>query len=206
MPGIYEVDGLRPVIAASSFVHPEAVIIGDVIIGENCYIGPLCSLRGDFGRIVIGNGANIQDNCVLHSFPERRCTVDENGHISHGAILHGCHVKRHGFIGINSVIMDGCVVGEHAMVAAMAFVKAGFEVPDRCLAAGTPAQVIREMNETELAWFANGPIVYQQLARRCLATLKPTTALTEIERDRPTLNTGPNTSKPLHLISRKSKD
>lgn len=198
MSKCYEIDGVKPVIPTSTFVHPDAVIIGDVVIGENCYIGPLCSLRGDFGRIRIGSGSNIQDSCVLHSFPDRDCTVEENGHISHGAILHGCHIKSFGFVGINSVVMDDAIIGEHAMVAAMAFVKAKFEVPDRCLAAGMPAKIIREMGDDEVKWTANGPIVYQQLARRSLDTLKPTEPLREVDANRPNLNTGAEPSKPLH--------
>lgn len=200
----YEIDGVKPVIPTSTFVHPQAVIIGDVIIGENCYIGPLCSLRGDFGRILIGDGSNIQEGCILHSFPNKNCIVDMHGHIAHGAILHGCHVKPYGFVGINSVVMDNAVIGEHAMVAAMAFVKAEFKVPDRCLVAGTPAKIVREMEDAEINWASNGPAIYQELAQRSLDTLKKTEPLRSIDRERPSLNVGSNPSRPLHETKPKS--
>lgn len=195
MAQIYEIEGVAPVIDESSFVHPDAVIIGDVIIGANCYIGPLCSLRGDFGQIVVGDGSNVQEGCVLHSFPDKQCLVEENGHIAHGAVLHGCHIKRHGFVGIRAVVMDGAVIGEHAMVAAMAFIKAEFEVPDRCMAAGMPAKIVREMDDTQIAWTANAPFEYQQLAKRSLASLKPTTALRSYSGDGPRLQLS-DASKP----------
>ncbi|NIB40320.1 transferase hexapeptide repeat family protein [Pseudomaricurvus alkylphenolicus] len=202
MKNIYEIDGVRPVIAETSYVHPNAVIIGDVIIGENCYIGPQCSIRGDYGRITIADGANIQDNCVLHSFPGKPCSVGSNAHISHGAILHGCTVKNNGFVGINAVVMDDAIVGEGAMVAAMAFVKAAFEIDDHCLAVGQPAKIVKEMSTTEVNWTSNGPKTYQRLAQRSMATLKPTTPLTTIEADRPELDLNKETSKPLHILKK----
>ncbi len=196
MGRIYEIDEVRPVIDASSFVHPDAVIIGDVIIGANCYIGPCASLRGDFGQIYVADGCNIQEGCVLHSFPNQQCRVDENGHIAHGAVLHGCHIKRHGFVGIRSVVMDGAVVGESAMVAAMAFIKAEFEVPDRCLAAGMPAKIVREMDDTQIQWMQNAPREYQALTERSIASLKPTTPLRESVPDKPRLSVGDRATRP----------
>lgn len=203
MAKIYEIDGIKPVIHPSSFVHPDAVIIGDVIIGENCYIGPLCSLRGDFGRIIVGPGSDIQEQCVLHSFPGRDCIVEKNGHIAHGAILHGCTIKEHGFVGMNAVVMDNAVVSEYAMVAAMAFVKAEFVVPARHLAAGTPAKVLKEMGEKEIVWMSQAPIVYQQLSQRCIASLKPTTALAEVEPNRRRIDLGEDATDPLHAVKKK---
>ncbi|MFK7731290.1 MAG: transferase hexapeptide repeat family protein [Pseudomonadales bacterium] len=196
MAKIYEIDGVAPVIDPSSFVHPDAVIIGDVIIGANCYIGPCASLRGDFGQIFVADGCNIQEGCVLHSFPNKQCRVDENGHIAHGAVLHGCHVKRHGFVGIRAVVMDGAVIGESAMVAAMAFIKAEFELPDRCMAAGMPAKIVREMDDTQIKWMQNAPLEYQELARRSNASLKPTTPLHEIESVEPRLSVGDRATRP----------
>ena len=183
----YAIDGVRPVAHPSSFIHPTASIIGDVIIGANCYIGPGASLRGDFGRMIIEDGANIQDTCVLHSFPKAECRVERNGHIGHGAVLHGCIVGEAALVGMNAVLMDGVVVGESAIVAAMSFVKAGFEIPPRCLAAGAPVRILRELKEQELEWKKTGTEDYQELTRRSLAGMVETTPLPEIEDDRPQL-------------------
>ncbi len=127
-------------------------MIGDVIVGANCYIGPCASLRGDFGRIDVRAGANLQDSCVAHGFPGTDTIVAEDGHIGHGAILHGCVIERNALIGMNAVINDNAVIGESSIVAAMAFVKAKMVVPPRMLVAGMPARIVRALTETELAW------------------------------------------------------
>ena len=141
MANIYSIDGVIPVVHREAFVHPTAVLIGDVIIGPGCYVGPCASLRGDFGRLILERGANLQDSCVMHGFPHTDTVIEEDGHIGHGAILHGCTIKRDALVGMNAVVMDGAVIGESAMVAAMAFVRAGFAVPARSLAAGIPAKI-----------------------------------------------------------------
>lgn len=173
MPQVYSIDGLIPVIDPSSFVHPNAVLIGDVIIGPNCYIGPGASLRGDLGRLVMRAGGNLQDNCIVHGFPDTDTLLEEDAHIGHGAILHGCIVRRNALVGMHAVVIDGAEVGEEAFVAAMSFVKAGFKVPPRTLVAGSPARVIRELSQEEITWKGQGTAEYQELARRSLATLKP---------------------------------
>lgn len=190
MPRVYAIDGLVPVVHPSAYVHPSAVLIGDVIVGARVYVGPCASLRGDFGRIVVEEGANIQDTCLLHAFPDRDLVVEADGHIGHGAVLHGCVVRRNALIGINAVVNDHAVVGESAFVAAMAFVKAGFEVPPRTLVAGIPAKILRELSEAELAWKRDATRQYQELAVRSLATLVETEALTEPEPDRRRLEVG----------------
>jgi phenylacetic acid degradation protein len=177
----YSFDGLIPIVDPSAFVHPTAVLIGDVSIGPGCYIGPGASLRGDFGRIVLEKGANVQDNCIMHSFPSFESKVEENGHIGHGAVLHGCIVRRDALVGMNSVLMDGAIVGEASFVAAMSFVKAKFEIPPRTLVAGIPAKVVRELTDQEIAWKAQGTAEYQELARVSLATLKEVAPLTAPE-------------------------
>src|SRR6201999_3695179 len=136
--------------------HPQAVLIGDVVIGPGCYVEPGASLRGDMGRIVLGAGSNVQDNCVLHTFPSKTLLLEEESHIGHGAVLHGCTVKRGALVGINAVVMDDVVVGEESLVSAAAFVRAGFVVPRRTLVTGAPARVIRELTEEEVAWKAVG--------------------------------------------------
>jgi phenylacetic acid degradation protein len=187
-PRVYSIDGVTPVVDPSSYVHPSAVLIGDVIIGKNCYIGPTACLRGDFGRIVICDGANVQDSCIMHGFPGTDTVVEENGHIGHGAILHGCRVRRGALIGMNTVINDNAEIGESAIVAAMSFVKAEMVVPPRTLAAGSPARVLRELTELEMAWKAEGTRTYQDLTKRSLGTMQETVALTAPEPDRKRLN------------------
>ena len=180
----YAIDGIRPVVDPTAHVHPTAVLIGDVIVGPGAYIGPLASLRGDFGRIVIERGANVQDTCVMHGFPGSDTVVEENGHIGHGAVLHGCVVRRDALVGMNAVVMDEAEVGEQTIVAACAFVRAGLKLPPRSLVAGLPAKVVRELTETEIAWKREGTGVYQDLTRRCQASLVECVPLDAVEPDR----------------------
>ena len=181
---VYSINGVTPVVDPSAFVHSSAVLIGDVIIAAGCYIGPCACLRGDFGRIDVRAGANLQDTCVMHGFPGTDTIVEEDGHIGHGAVLHGCTVRRNALIGMNAVINDNAIIGESAIVAAMAFVKAGFEVPARTLAAGMPARIVRTLTEQELAWKIEGTESYQELARRSASTMHATLPLTAVEKDR----------------------
>lgn len=183
-PRVYAIDGLVPVVDPTAYVHPSAVLIGDVIVGPNCYIGPCASLRGDFGRLVLKAGVNVQDTCVIHSFPDHDTVIEENGHIGHGAVLHCCTIGRNALIGMNAVVMDNAVIGESSFVAASSFVKAGMEVPPRSLAAGVPAKVIRALSDEEIAWKTKGTGIYQNLTLRCLATMVETDALTAVEADR----------------------
>jgi phenylacetic acid degradation protein len=183
-PQVYSLDGVVPVIDPSAFVHPSAILIGDVIIGAGCYIGPLASLRGDFGAIEIRAGANVQDSCVLHSFPGNPVVVEEDGHVGHAAVLHGCHVGRNVLVGMNAVVMDRAVLGEACFVAASSFVKAGEKVAARSLVAGTPARFVRELREHELAWKLQGTRLYQELAQRCLNGMQATQALTAVPSER----------------------
>lgn len=181
---VYSIDGIIPVVDPTAYVHPSAVLIGDVIIGPNCYVGPCASLRGDFGRLILEAGANLQDTCVMHGFPGTDTVVEENGHIGHGAVLHGCRIGNNALIGMNAVIMDNALVGESSIVAASAFVKASQEIPARTLAAGVPAKVIRPLTEAEMTWKTDGTRTYQELTRRCLATLVETTPLSAVEANR----------------------
>ncbi|QEQ96809.1 phenylacetic acid degradation protein PaaY [Neptunomonas concharum] len=196
---VYQIDGVTPVIDPTAYVHPTAVLIGDVIIGPRCYVGPAACLRGDFGRLILKEGANIQDTCVMHGFPNSDTVVEEDGHIGHGAVLHGCTVKKNALVGMNAVVMDGAVVGESAIVAAMAFVKAKFEVPDRTLVAGSPARIIRELSDKEIEWKSQGTAQYQDLAVRSLSTMKEVDALTSVEPDRKRLVIDENV-KPLYQM------
>ena len=183
----YEIEGVIPVVHPTAYVHPTAVLIGDVHIGPNCYVGPNASLRGDFGRIVLHAGANVQDNCVMHGFPQQDTLVEEYGHIGHGAVLHSCTVRRDALVGMNAVVMDEAEVGERAIVAACAFVPAGMKVAEQTLVAGVPAKKIRALTDDEVAWKRTGTATYQDLTRRCLATLKEVQPLQQIEENRPTV-------------------
>lgn len=180
----YEFEGLRPVVDPTAFVHPSAVLIGDVIIGPGCLVGPCASLRGDIGRLILKRGSNVQDNCTLHCFPGKDVIIEEDGHVGHGAVLHSCTVKRNAIIGMNAVVMDDAVIGENSFVAAMAFVKAGTIVPPRTLVAGVPAKVVRELSDEEIKWKGEGTAIYQQLAKRYLATMKEVSPLRDVEKDR----------------------
>jgi phenylacetic acid degradation protein len=197
---IYSLDGVFPVVDPSSFVHPQACLIGDVIVGPRCYIGPGASLRGDMGRIVIGAGSNVQDNCVFHSFPSKDVVLEEDSHIGHSAVLHGCTVRKGALVGINAVVMDDVVVGEQSLVGAASFVRSGFVVPPRTLVMGAPAKVVRELTEQEIAWKAVGTKEYQELARRCLTTLRECAPLTAVPAGRVGMSDRPVTTMPLHRL------
>ncbi len=178
---VYAIDGIVPVVDPTAYVHPSAVLIGDVIVGPGCYVGPCASLRGDFGRLILERGSNIQDTCVMHGFPGTDTVVEEDGHIGHGAVLHGCRVGRNALVGMNAVIMDNAVIGEASIVAASAFIKAGMEIPPRVLVAGMPAKVIRPLSDEEIRWKGEGTATYQDLSRRSLATMQETTPLAAVE-------------------------
>lgn len=180
----YEFEGIRPVVDPTAFVHPTAVLIGDCLIGPGCLVGPVASLRGDIGRLEMRAGSNVQDNCTVHCFPGKDVIIEEDGHIGHGAVLHGCTIKRNGMVGMNAVVMDDAVVGENGFVAAMSFVKAGFEVPPNTLVAGIPAKIMRELSREEIAWKSEGTGHYQHLAQRHLATGREVEPLTETESNR----------------------
>lgn len=180
----YRIDGITPVVHPEAFVHPDAVLIGDVIVGAGCYIGPCACLRGDFGRIILETGANIQDTCVMHGFPGTDTLVEEDGHIGHGAVLHGCRIGKNVLVGMNAVIMDNAAIGESSIVAAMSFVKAGFKGPPRSLVVGSPAAVKRPLRDDEIEWKTRGTREYQELARRSLATMEACTPLAAMEQNR----------------------
>ncbi|MBD8576785.1 phenylacetic acid degradation protein PaaY [Pseudomonas syringae] len=184
----YSLDGVTPVVHPTAYVHPTAVLIGDVIIGPGCYVGPLASLRGDFGRIVLEEGANIQDTCVMHGFPDSDTVVGRNGHVGHGAVLHGCRIGEDVLVGMNAVVMDYAEIGARSFVAATSLVKARFRCEAQSLVIGSPAAVKRALSDDEVAWKQAGTREYQQLARRCLASLVACEPLSEIEPQRPRIS------------------
>ena len=180
----YALEGMIPVVHPTAFVHETAVLLGDVNIGPGCYVGPCASLRGDFGRVVIAAGANVQDNCTLHSFPGREVTVEEEGHVGHGAVLHGCMIGRNALIGINAVIMDNVTIGHDAFIAAMSFVASNKAIAPATLWAGVPARFVRDLRPDEVEWKSRGTREYQELATRCLKDLRPCQPLSEAEPSR----------------------
>ncbi len=181
MPKVYAIDGITPVVDPSAYVHPSAILVGDVIVGAHAYIGPCACLRGDFGRIVVEAGANVQDTCVMHGFPGKDTVVGAGANIGHGAVLHGCVIGAGALVGMNCVVNDNADVGEDAVVAAMAFVKAEATIPARSLAAGIPARVMRTLSEEEIEWKRGNARLYQALARRSAETMQLVDALPAVE-------------------------
>jgi len=183
----YSLEGVIPVVDPSAYVHPTAVLIGDVIVGPGCYVGPLASLRGDFGRIEMEAGSNLQDSCVVHGIVNGNTRIGVNGHIGHGAVLHGCVIERDALVGMNAVVMDEAVIGERSIVGPCAFVRAGFLVPAQTLALGVPARVVRPLNDEDMTGKLEATRAYQDLTRRCLASLKEAQPLMALDADRPAL-------------------
>ncbi|KEI69563.1 carnitine operon protein CaiE [Endozoicomonas elysicola] len=183
----YEFEGLVPVVDPTAYVHPTAVLIGDVIVGPGVYIGPVASLRGDYGRLILEEGANLQDGCVMHGYCDMDTVVERDGHIGHGAILHGCVIRRNALVGMNSVVMDGAVIGEESIVAAMSFVKAGFQGEARQLLIGSPAKPVRQVSDQDMHWKGLNTKEYQDLAIRSGKTMKEVMPLVEMELNRPRL-------------------
>lgn len=181
---VYAIDGVIPVVDPTAYVHPTAVLIGDVVVGPGVYIGPLASLRGDFGRIVMKRGSNLQDTCVIHGTQENDTIVDEDGHVGHGAVLHGCVIGPNAMVGMNAVVMDAAVIGESSIVGAMSFVKAGMVVPPRQLVLGSPARVVRELSDDDIAWKVHGTRQYQRLTTRSLASMQRVEPLSREEEGR----------------------
>jgi phenylacetic acid degradation protein len=180
MGKIYAIDGVRPVVDPTAFVHPDATLIGDVIVGPNCYVGPGAALRGDMGVIRMERGSNIQDNCVVHSFATMDVVVGEDTTVGHGAVLHGCQTGRGALIGMNSVVMDGATIGDNSFVAALAFVGSNVQIPPRSLVAGIPSKILREVTDEELEWKRRGDQDYQDIIRRShdsLEAVEPQTSM-----------------------------
>ena len=181
----YSFKGFIPVVDPSSFVHPDAVVTGNVIIGSKVYVGPGAALRGDWGGIIIKDGCNIQENCTIHMFPGITVILEEGAHIGHGAIIHGAHIGKNSLIGMNAVIMDEVEIGNECIVGALSFIKAGEKIPDRSLVAGNPARIIREVSDEMIAWKTKGTALYQALPEECHASLIPVSPLHKIPENRP---------------------
>ncbi len=183
---IYEFKGFKPVVHESSYVHPQAAVTGNVIIGKDVYIGPGAALRGDWGGIVIEDGCNVQENCTVHMFPGVTVTLYAGAHIGHGAIIHGASVGRNTLVGMNAVVMDNVEIGEECIIGALCFIKANSKIPRRSLVVGNPGKIIKEVSDDMIAWKTKGTALYQSLPKDLYQSLKPCEPLREIPADRPT--------------------
>ena len=181
---IYEFNGYKPVIDPSSFVHKEATIIGNVIIGKKVYIGPGASIRGDWGKITIKDGCNVQDNCIIHIFPGKDVILQENAHIGHGAIVHGANIGKNTLVGMNSVIMDDCNIGDECIIGALCFIKGEMNIPNRKIVVGNPAIIKGEVSDEMISWKTKGTELYQDLPNECYTLMKKCEPLKEIEKNR----------------------
>ena len=188
----YAIEDLIPVVDPTAYVHPTAVLIGDVIVGPSCYVGPAACLRGDFGRIILHAGVNVQDTCVMHGFPDGDTVVEVDGHIGHGSMVHGAHIGRNVLIGMNAVVMDRARIGESSIVAAMSFVREGTVIAPHSLAMGIPAKVVRELTQAEMDWKCAGTRQYQELTVRSLASQRLVEPLSAVQPDRPRFTGGLN--------------
>jgi len=182
---IFEFNGFKPVVHPSSFVHPQATVTGNVIIGKDVYIGPSCALRGDWGKIVIEDGCNVQENCTVHMFPGTTVTLKKGAHIGHGAIIHGGTIGENCLVGMNAVVMDDVEIGAESIIGALAFVPAKSIIEKRSLVVGNPAKKIKDVSDEMMKWKKMGTALYQKLPGQCMETLKECEPLSEIEKDRP---------------------
>jgi phenylacetic acid degradation protein len=184
MAGIFSFEGIVPVVHESAFVHPNATVTGNVIIGRDVYIGPGAAIRGDFGGIVIEDGCNVQENCTIHMFPGVTVVLEAAAHIGHGAIVHGARIGANALVGMNAVIMDNAVVGAGSVVGALAFVPTGMHIPPRKVVVGNPARIVKDVSDEMLAWKSEGTALYQALPARLHATLRACAPLRHVPADR----------------------
>jgi len=183
---IFEFDGFKPVIDESSFIHPQANVTGNVIIGKNVYVGPGAAIRGDWGKIIIEDGCNVQENCVIHMFPGTTVTIKKNAHLGHGCIIHGAEIGENSLIGMSAVIMDNAIIGKEAIIGALALVPSKMVIPQRKIAVGNPVKIIKDVSDEMIKWKSKGTELYQQLPKDCKNSLVECKPLREIEKDRPT--------------------
>jgi phenylacetic acid degradation protein len=169
---LYEFEGKRPRIHPQAFVHPEAILIGDVTVGVKCYVGAGAVVRGDIGTIRIGNGSNVQENCVLHTFPNTSTIIHANAHIGHGCILHGCEICSNVLVGMGSIVADGVRINANCLIGAGSFVPFQTEIPQNSVAIGVPIKIVKDISTEQLEQIANGLTIYQELTERYLKSFK----------------------------------
>lgn len=181
---IFEFKNYKPVIHESAFIHPQACVTGDVIIGKNVYIGPGAAIRGDWGQIIIEDGCNVQENCTIHMFPGITVVLKQGAHIGHGAIIHGAQIGKNVLIGMNAVVMDSAIVGDGCIVGALTFIPNDMIIPERKVVVGNPAKIVKDVSDEMLEWKTKGTEIYQRLPEELYATLKQCEPLREIEKGR----------------------
>jgi len=181
---VFEFDGFRPVVHATAFVHPNATVTGNVVIGRDVYVGPGAAVRGDWGAVVIEDGCNVQEGCVIHTFPGATAVLEESAHMGHGSVVHGARIGRNSLVGINAVVMDDAVVGAECIVGALCFVPADMQIPPRKVVVGNPARIVKDVSDAMIAWKTEGTRLYQQLPAQLYRTLKPCEPLREVPADR----------------------
>ena len=186
----YRYESYTPVCPISSFVHPQATVIGNVIIGEHCYIGPGAVLRGDWGEITLAKGCNVQEGCCVHMFPGLSVRLGENAHIGHGAIIHGATIEADVMVGMNAVIMDRASVGAGSIVGALSFVKSKWVIPARSLVVGNPGRIVGEVSDKRAAWKKAGTELYQTLPKAWQGAEQAVEPLRELRPDRPSMPQG----------------
>jgi carbonic anhydrase/acetyltransferase-like protein (isoleucine patch superfamily) len=168
----YAFEDIKPVIDKSAYVHPLAAVIGDVIIGKDVYIGPGAAIRGDFGRIIIEDGCNVQENCTIHMFPGIEVYLKNGAHIGHGAVIHGAQIGSNVLVGMNAVIMDQAIIGDNSIVGALCFIPNEMKIPPRKVVVGNPARIVKDVSDEMLSWKTQGTSIYQALPARLDASLK----------------------------------
>jgi phenylacetic acid degradation protein len=181
---VFAFDGFRPVIHESAFIHPNATVTGNVIIGRDVYVGPGAAIRGDWGGVVIEDGCNVQENCVVHMFPGVTVVLEASAHIGHGAIVHGARIGRNALIGMNAVIMDHATVGAESIVGALTLVPSEMDIPPRSVVVGNPAKIVKRASDEMIAWKSEGTRLYQALPTQLHATLTPCEPLRTVPPDR----------------------
>ena len=184
MANVFAFDGFVPVIHESAFVHPNATVTGNVVIGRDVYVGPGAAIRGDWGGIVIDDGCNVQESCTIHMFPGVTVRLERGAHIGHGAVVHGARVGENALIGMNAVVMDNAIVGAGSIVGALCFVPSGMDVPPRSVVVGNPARIVKQVSDEMLAWKTEGTALYQALPARLRGSLRATEPLRELPAER----------------------
>ena len=186
MANIFKFNGFCPVVHKSAFIHPNACVTGNVIIGKDVYVGPGAALRGDWGQIIIEDGCNIQENCTIHMFPGTTVLLKKAAHIGHGAIIHGATIGENVLVGMNSVVMDDANVGAGSVIGALCFVPAKMNIPERSVVVGNPAKIVKEVSDEMLEWKTKGTQLYQSLPQEMRDYWEPCEPLREVESNRPT--------------------
>ena len=169
---IYALDSLVPQIHPDAYVHPDAVVIGDVRIGAQSSIWPGAVLRADFGQIIIGERTSIQDGTILHTTQEWSTVIGDDCVVGHNAHLEGCTVENRCLVGSGSVVLNRAIIGSGSLVGAMALVPEGLHVPEDCLALGNPARLKPMDTEKYAQWIDSGVRKYTNNAKRYRGALR----------------------------------